>query len=262
MRSLRPATLLCACLAAGPVLAGASGWEKVEGGALRIVTESAPDTDGHLQGGLEIRLKPGWKTYWRDPGDAGVPPQVEITVDGRPAEARVEFPAPRRFDDGYAVWAGYDRDVILPFRVDTGGRLPATLRAEIFIGMCDEICVPVQVSLEVDVGNPDGVAATMAGLAALPKPAHEGFEAKLEKIGKDGIEVTLSVPAGAGDVALYVASSATHMLGVPEFTGSADSARQARVPVLSGPKDGAASAEAFAYTIVTDRGAVSGTLAP
>ena len=84
-------------LGPAPALAASSGWHHADGTSLRIVTSDRSDADGRLRGALEIRLKPGWKTYWLDPGDAGVPPTLTL-ADGRPVDAA--FPAPKRFDDG------------------------------------------------------------------------------------------------------------------------------------------------------------------
>ena len=66
------ALLMSAVLLASPALASSSSWYASEGGRIRLVTTGKPDSAGRIQGVLEIALKPGWKTYWRDPGDSGV----------------------------------------------------------------------------------------------------------------------------------------------------------------------------------------------
>ncbi|RUX21351.1 hypothetical protein EOA27_06205, partial [Mesorhizobium sp. M2A.F.Ca.ET.037.01.1.1] len=62
-----------------PAEASSSIWYNSEGGKVRLVTTGKPDEAGKIRGVLDIALKPGWKTYWRDPGDAGVPPQLDIS---------------------------------------------------------------------------------------------------------------------------------------------------------------------------------------
>lgn len=82
MLTARPAAaaaLLLLALAPG-AHAASSEWHHVEGGSIRIVTSGAPDAQGILRGALEIRLKPGWKTYWLDPGSSGVPPTLDVTI--------------------------------------------------------------------------------------------------------------------------------------------------------------------------------------
>ena len=64
------------------------------------------DEKGVLQGALEIDLKPGWKTYWRDPGDAGVPPTIDATASSNVASAELSFPAPHRFDEASPTGRG------------------------------------------------------------------------------------------------------------------------------------------------------------
>ncbi|GIR33233.1 MAG: hypothetical protein CM15mP46_2280 [Alphaproteobacteria bacterium] len=67
--------------------------------------------------GLEFRLAPKWKIYWRTPGEAGLPPTIDLLADGDPVESRIKWPVPKRFNafgfDNY----GYDNTVILPLDV-------------------------------------------------------------------------------------------------------------------------------------------------
>lgn len=76
--------------AASPALAASSDWVETPGGKVRVVLEENKHT-GELRGALQIDLNPGWKTYWRNPGDAGVPPQLNIEGN---SSARIDFPAP------------------------------------------------------------------------------------------------------------------------------------------------------------------------
>src|SRR5688500_18454149 len=70
MKALPADAILAALLAGGQAHASSSEWFEMEGARIRLVTASKPDADGRLRGILDIELKPGWKTYWRDPGDA------------------------------------------------------------------------------------------------------------------------------------------------------------------------------------------------
>ena len=81
---------------------------------MRLVTSGKADEAGRIQGVLDIELKPGWKTYWRDPGDAGVPPQIDVSASTNITDAAFSFPPPQRHDDGYGKWAGYNHPVSLP----------------------------------------------------------------------------------------------------------------------------------------------------
>src|SRR5262245_54788615 len=74
---------------AGPALAASSDWYQAEGAAVRLLASGAPDEQGVLKGALQIELKPGWKTYWQDPGDAGVPPSLDVSASRNVAAADI-----------------------------------------------------------------------------------------------------------------------------------------------------------------------------
>src|SRR5262245_43732610 len=92
------AALAVASALASPALASSSDWHEADGGRVRLLTSGRPDEHGVLRGALEIDLKPGWKTYWLDPGDAGVPPSLDVSGSRNVSTAELQFPAPHRFD--------------------------------------------------------------------------------------------------------------------------------------------------------------------
>src|SRR5690606_17442235 len=155
------------------------------GGAIRFVTAGQPGPDGLIRGALQIDLAPGWKTYWLDPGSFGVPPQVSVNVQDKAAEVEVGFPAPQRFDDGHAQWAGYDEPVALAltFRLPEGVANAQDVTAHTFLGVCETICIPVQAELTLSLGdNADAAeeaAIVDAAFAALPAPAEENLNVDL-----------------------------------------------------------------------------------
>jgi DsbC/DsbD-like thiol-disulfide interchange protein len=238
-----------------PALAGSSGWHHADGASLRIVTSGKQDVDGLLRGALEIRLKHGWKTYWLDPGDAGVPPTLGLTGAG---SVEMAFPAPTRFDDGYAAWAGYDKPMALALTFDLGaGGTPASMEADAFLGLCETICIPVQARFTIDAAanepRPEDEAIVARAFASLPGPARPGFEARAEAMGGTSLEVSVDVPNGSQVVDLFVASAGKVALGAPKRSGSTAFS----VPIVRGADAMPAS---LAYTLVTSSGAVTGTL--
>jgi DsbC/DsbD-like thiol-disulfide interchange protein len=265
--SIMAPTSALVCALAFPVgaQAASSGWHHVEGGAIRIVTSGEPDAGGHLRGALEIRLKPGWKTYWLDPGASGVPPTLTASADkGDTGDTGVAigFPPPRRFDDGYAPWVGYDHPVSLALTIalPQQAQTPARLEASVFLGVCETICIPVQATLSFDPRDgthaAEDVAVVEDAFAALPAPARAGFSASIAEAGDEWIVVDTALPADARLVDLFVAGTETLALGTPERQPE-EGGNRFRVPVASrSGKD----AESVAYTLVTDLGAVSGTM--
>lgn len=162
--------------------------------------------DGNHVAGVEIKLAPGWKTYWRSPGDAGIPPQIDFSGSKNLKSASLEFPVPVAFDINGMRSIGYKKDVILPLvltPIDPGQ--PITLEAEVVLGVCNQICVPVDVRLS-GLLQPSQTkdARLSAALGNRPRllSGGGGTKAKCEISGtKSGISLaaTLTMPAASGE---------------------------------------------------------------
>jgi DsbC/DsbD-like thiol-disulfide interchange protein len=180
VRLLLAALLLAASGAAA--LAGASPWSEATGAKLRLIAPGGPPAaDGTLSLGLEIVLDDGWKTYWRHPGEAGLPPEIDLSNSTNLASAEIAFPAPRRFVDGGATSLGYRGDVVLPIRLTPEDpALPVMVDARVQYGACKELCVPAAGAARLMVSlatRPDAeIAARFAAAeAAVPAAPAEGF---------------------------------------------------------------------------------------
>lgn len=167
---------------AGEGLAAASPWSEATGARLRLIAPGGPPAaDGTLTIGIEIALDPGWKTYWRHPGEAGLPPEIDFSRSDNLAGAKVEFPAPRRFVDGGSTSIGYGGSVVLPVRLrPEDPALPVMVDARILYGACKELCVPATGEARLMVSratrpDPEAAARLAAAEAALPAPASPGF---------------------------------------------------------------------------------------
>lgn len=155
---------------------------------------------GTHMAGLRIRLAPGWKTYWRSPGDAGIPPSFDWSGSDNLGAMTVHWPAPEVFDPQQMRILAYRGDVVLPieFSVPDGAN-PAQLRGQIMIGICEHICMPM--ALEVQATLPSGGARDPKIVAALlnrTKPGPGAMGCELAPV-KGGIGVSLRVPAQPGD---------------------------------------------------------------
>lgn len=143
--------MLGACLLAmgGPAFGVASEWVVRGPSRLRLVTPYTVAAAGEVRLGLEVRLERGWHSYWKNSGDAGYPPTVEVTgVSG----LELLYPAPHRFElPGELVAFGYEDEVVYPLRGRlAGGRSPVRLTAEVDYVVCAAECIPFQASLAVD----------------------------------------------------------------------------------------------------------------
>ncbi|WP_371347606.1 protein-disulfide reductase DsbD domain-containing protein [Ancylobacter sp. IITR112] len=155
-----------------------SAWSAPEGTAARLV---AGGSEGEaLLGGVEIRLPPGLKTYWRYPGDSGVPPHFDWTGSHNVEAVEVLWPAPTRFDDGGSYSIGYKHDVVLPLRIVPKDRAqPVELKLNLDFAVCGRICQPATAALDLTLppggaGTPS--AALAQALAQVPRPAALGAE--------------------------------------------------------------------------------------
>jgi DsbC/DsbD-like thiol-disulfide interchange protein len=250
-------------VAASPAVASSSAWIETQGGNVRLVSAGEPGPDGRLRGVLEVALKPGWKTYWRDPGDAGVPPRIDVSASTNVSGADIDFPAPSLFDDGYSVWAGYDRPVRLPvtFTIPAPERF-AFIKADLFLGICQTICIPVSGEVMLDPGSaphdPADVAIVSSAFAALPSPAHDGFGISAVRVDDTTLLVQASLPAPSTQAQLFVAGNDRWTFGRPEAVDAGPGKAIFKAPVL-GRRDRADAGQEIHYTLVAGGDSVSGT---
>ncbi len=246
-----------------PAFASSSAWYNSEGGKIRLVTSGKADDAGHIQGVLQVALKPGWKTYWRDPGDAGVPPQLDISGSTNISDADMSFPAPQRHDDGYGKWAGYNYPVSLPVTFTMAAPdQAAVIDADIFLGICETICIPVQTRLTVDPAsdpdNAEDAALVKAGLTALPAPATPAFGINVLPGDHETLIVEANFPGDPEAADFFVAGERDYMFGAPARSEK-DGKLIFTVPILDRPSttptDGG-----LHYTLTSSAGAVEGLL--
>jgi DsbC/DsbD-like thiol-disulfide interchange protein len=182
-RSAAPRTIaICALslLASGGASAAddASPWDGDARSAMRLIAgSSATPERAPMRAGIEIRLKNGWHTYWRYPGDAGVPPRFDFAGSQNVKSVEVLWPAPQRIPEQGLVAIGYTRDVILPLAiVPQNSGEPITLRLKVEYAVCETLCVPAEGKAELRLsGGPSSQdAALTAAEARLPHKAALG----------------------------------------------------------------------------------------
>lgn len=175
-RILRPilttifALVVAASSAAAQVVSVASPWMAGQKAKARLLAGSLPSGQG-LVAFVEIALEPGWKTYWRTPGDAGgLPPSFDWSKSANLADAVVAFPAPERFTDKSGNTIGYKDSVVLPvFLTPKDPDAPVSLVAGIHYGICKDICIPVETELVLDVPANESEALPAEALQALER---------------------------------------------------------------------------------------------
>lgn len=141
-------------------------------------------------GGLEIELDHGWKTYWRLPGDAGIPPQFDWSKSKNLKSVEILWPAPHRFEDKGGETIGYKDRVVFPLRiVAENPDQPVDLNLSLFFGVCQDICIPGHGELTARTGRADPAAAALIASFAAKVPrkadAASPFRVTKTKISKD-----------------------------------------------------------------------------
>jgi DsbC/DsbD-like thiol-disulfide interchange protein len=151
-----------------------SAWQNEAHAATRLIGGAVIKKPGasFIRAGIEIRLDPGWKTYWRYPGDTGVPPTFDFAGSRNVKSTSVQWPAPERFSDGAGGYSiGYVGDVILPLKVSpANGAQTSTLHAKLNYAICGTLCVPARATLELPLtGNGDDEAILDKAANEVPK---------------------------------------------------------------------------------------------
>jgi len=188
---------------AGLAAETASPWTEIPETRARLLalTIAVGDADA-VTVGLQIELVPGWKTYWRSPGDAGTPPLLDWSGSENLAGAEVRWPTPKRFTAFGFETFGYVDEIILPIRVrliDPGK--PLVLRLKLDYQVCEEICIPVGAALALTLpagpASPSEHAPSIARFeAAVPRPSGDG------SISIDGATVRVDLSGAALEVSV------------------------------------------------------------
>jgi DsbC/DsbD-like thiol-disulfide interchange protein len=272
---LAAAMLLMVCGAAGVHPNGAraaddaSPWDgDVRSTARLIAGTQSPGQAAPLRAGIEIRLKQGWHTYWRYPGDAGVPPHFDFSGSRNLKAVEVLWPAPRRLPEAGLDTIGYDRDVILPLRVTPQDPAkPVTLQVTLDYAICEKLCVPAQTKASLALaGGSIAQDVRLAGAEArVPRKTALGagqtlaVRAVRREEGGDRPRLLIDVAAPPGAAVDLFAEGPTDQwaLPLPVAVDGAPSGQQRFMLELDGaPPGGKYTGTRINLTAVTDRDAI------
>lgn len=192
------ATVAC-LISIGANAQDTSPWITDTYSAVRLIAGSR--SGAAFLGGIGFQLQPGWKTYWRNPGDSGVPPRIDFSKSENIESVTILWPAPKKFPDGAGGTSlGYQKQVVLPLRIIAkNADKPVTLRAAINYAVCEKICVPVEANAELvfaSVASTEDSVITTA-LDTVPKPMKIGDAGPLTvlDVKRDGKSVIVDVAA-------------------------------------------------------------------
>jgi DsbC/DsbD-like thiol-disulfide interchange protein len=247
----------------GAQAADASNWDKDGYSSLRLLGGSKAAAGTAQQAGVELEIMSGWKTYWRYPGDSGVPPEFDFSASENVADVRVEWPAPKAFPDGSGGNAiGYKGGVVFPLRVTAkDAAAPVVLRVMVHYAVCEKLCVPAVGKAELTL--PQNASASDAALAEaqahVPHRVERGASAPLavqslqieKSTGKPRVLVDVNATPGE-HVSLFVEGpNERWALPIPEPVAGAPAGQQRFAFLLDGvPKNAPVSGATLLFTAV------------
>lgn len=199
--ALRSLLALVLAFALQPAVAQTSLQEIVQ---ISVLDGGKTARDTH-HAALRLTLADGWKTYWRAPGDAGIPPSLSWDGSRNVAATSVTWPTPVVFDQAGYRSVGYVDQLVLPVEITPRRAGQAiTLKGRIEIGVCAEICVPAAFefsqTLNPDAGRNPAIAAALAARPFSEAEAGVRSATCALRPTEDGLRITaeIAVPSTGG----------------------------------------------------------------
>lgn len=195
-------------------------------------------------------MKAGFKTYWRVPGDAGVPPVFDWSASDNLGSVAIRWPSPKRFVDGGITTIGYKERVIFPAIIraaDTGKAVTATLKLD--YAVCDNICIPAKA--DVTLALPEQAETSQTSTldqfrAQTPRSKEPG---KLDdrpalisamfvpEKGRKAVDVVVGIPPGGTINEVFLEGPEGWLFGTPVITQTEPDKLTMRIPIEDRPKN-------------------------
>jgi DsbC/DsbD-like thiol-disulfide interchange protein len=212
-------------------------------------------SDGSRIAAIEFQLEPGWKTYWRSPGDSGLPPVLDWSGSGNLEGVALHWPAPQAIPSGDGLALGYRDRLVLPFTAqpaDPGQ--PVELAVAVDFGLCKNICVPAHVTLRADTPGTAPDPAILAAMEQVPASVPNRPSCALQPI-EDGMRVTATLPRPVTLAAIELAGSEAWVSSTELRSEGGKTVLMADVvPPEAAPFD--LPPDRLVFTLVDDQGAV------
>jgi suppressor for copper-sensitivity B len=263
-------------LSAGRAHAAASEWITTDFSQLRLIAaHDSSNGDRELDIGVQVRMEEGWKTYWRNPGDAGFPSLFDWSASQNVSDVLLAWPAPKRISfDGLDSF-GYQDEVVFPVRVrTTDTATPVVINVDIAYAVCKNICVPLEatVSLEIPAGTSSDTPGTKAHRALIQRfsgrvPSREEAQieiadATVRRIGSEKVlRMRVSARASFDHPDVFIEGPADVFFGRPRVELASDK----RTAIIEVPMDVGGSAyvsRPLTITLVDGARAIERTVSP
>ena len=249
---------------------GQSAWSGQTSSKARLVSGTvARNGAPELYAGVQLRMDPGWKTYWRNPGDSGVPPSFDWSGSENLKSAEVLYPAPHRFADANGTAIGYHDEVVFPVKItpEHEGE-PVTLSLTFDYGLCKDLCIPNTAALRAvlppDLGKGDGRLLETA-LSRVPREADAETLPRIAHIAAKfggeapGLEIEALFPEGAKGTDVFFDNPHV-LLPVPKALGPLKDGKQRFFASFMTPAEAEAiRGKTLTLTLVSDKGSAETT---
>jgi DsbC/DsbD-like thiol-disulfide interchange protein len=214
---------------------------------------------------LEIELKEGWKTYWRQPGGSGIPPHFDFSGSRHFIPGEIELPAPHVLKAGGAEFAGYKGQTAFHF---TGQALAndGLIALDLIAGVCQEICIPAQAHFEIsfddlNVSDPRAETAIAMARAQLPGEAREDLHVSSASQKGDGTLTVQAIVKAGESPELFVEGPQDWYFPQAHLVSVADGTATFEIRPAEKP-DGAPPAGKLRFTLRAGGNAVEQWIAP
>ncbi|WP_180897504.1 protein-disulfide reductase DsbD domain-containing protein [Martelella soudanensis] len=197
--------------------AGQTAWAEDAGGRMRMIV-TAPDDNGTIRAALQVEPAEGFITYWREPGESGIPPQITVNGSNDVTLEAIAYPVPKRIDLAGVTDMGYDGPVTFPLTLKAApGTLPE-IEVSAFIGLCKDICIPFQTTFEIASSTyaDSAVDTAILAVAATTLPEAPSADFRVERAVNTGLalELALALP-DPGNPEITLASSDGFIVKAP-----------------------------------------------
>ncbi len=254
--------------------APASPWSRDLKSSARLIAGGSSGSGARpiLSAGLEITLAEGTKTYWRTPGDSGVPPHFDWSGSKNVAEVLVLWPAPMRFADGNGFSIGYKHAVVLPLDiVPRDPALPVTLDLKLDYAVCEQVCIPAKAEAALRLvsgppADPELNERIIRSRALVPTREEPGLGLTIAGIDRSGprpvVLITAIVSANDGTVDLFAEGPDSRWsLPLPEALDGDGPVRRYKLDLDGVPRGVDPLSQSLTFTLVSGTKAIEMTLA-
>jgi DsbC/DsbD-like thiol-disulfide interchange protein len=249
-----------------------TSWVAAHGARARLIAghvDGLSNGKADLWAGVEIQLDPGWKTYWRRPGDSGgLPPHFDWSRSKNIKAVTVLYPAPRRFKDAIGDSVGYSGAVLFPVKFQRENEAAsAVLHLSFQYGICREICIPAEAEFALTIPpHIEGASPEIsAALAQVPRPQRRpedpeliSREAKLEDQ-PPKLALEARFPKSADTADMFIEAEGSTYVPLPVKTGAEGDTVRFEVDLSEGLELDELRGANLTITMVSERGQAEAT---